>query len=99
MTTQPTPNGTGPDIAGLVHLDLEARVKKGEAEYGQRLKPHNGRDALWDLYEELLDAAMYARQAIYERDNPEPSDHREHLNPFQAGRCVTSNCPGCMNCQ
>ena len=39
----------------------------GEAEYGERLKPHNGRDALLDAYQEALDLAMYLRQAIAER--------------------------------
>lgn len=56
-----------PDIATIVQKDIESRVVKGEKEYGERLKPHNGRRALQDLYEELLDAAMYIRQEIYER--------------------------------
>jgi hypothetical protein len=69
---QPRPAGTGPDIAKLVHAELEARVKKGAKQYGQRLKAHNGRDALWDAYEEAIDMALYLRQAIFERDNPKP---------------------------
>lgn len=42
--------------------DLEARARMGEAKYGQRLRAHNGRDALVDLYQELLDAAVYSGQ-------------------------------------
>lgn len=55
------------EIMPLVLADIEARVAKGTKEYGEPLTSHNGRDALWDLYEELLDACMYIRQAIVER--------------------------------
>ena len=65
---QPTPNGNGVDVAALVHRDIELRADVGRKKYGERLQPHNGRDALVDLYQELLDAACYARQAIFERD-------------------------------
>jgi hypothetical protein len=58
------------DIKELVVKDLEQRSLKGSLEYGGPLRAHNGRDALWDAYEEALDLAMYLRQAIWERDNP-----------------------------
>lgn len=45
---QPTPSGTGADIAQLVQADIEARAEKGEATYGERLRAGNGRDALVD---------------------------------------------------
>ncbi len=48
-------------------IDLEARARMGEAKYGTRLKAHNGRDALVDLYQELLDAWVYLRQHIEEQ--------------------------------
>lgn len=60
-----------PVIGALVAFDLSIRVKKGIETYGVPLQPFNGRDALWDIYEELLDACCYLRQAIYERDFPE----------------------------
>lgn len=63
---QPLPKGTGPEIAPLVVADLQARVSAGEKKYGERLRAHNGRDALLDAYQEALDLAMYLRQAIYE---------------------------------
>jgi hypothetical protein len=67
---QQAPDGadSSPDICTLVQNDLEARAQKGLATYGQRLKPHNGRDALVDAYQEALDLCMYLRQAIEERD-------------------------------
>lgn len=57
-----------PAIQSLVMADIEARTKVGIERYGTPLQAHNGRDALRDLYEELLDAANYTRQLIYERD-------------------------------
>lgn len=52
------------------HNDLKdallERKQKGLDAYGSLLQPHNGRDALQDLWEELLDAAVYARQACFE---------------------------------
>lgn len=65
---QQMPYGKGVDVANLVHTDLEARIAKGRLQYGERLTSFNGRDALMDLYQELLDACVYCRQAIAERD-------------------------------
>lgn len=57
------------EILPLVQTDLDARIAKGAEQYGERLTSHNGRDALWDAYEEALDLCMYLRQAIAERDS------------------------------
>jgi hypothetical protein len=65
---------TGPTSAArtqvlpLVEADLRARIAKGASEYGEPLTTRNGRDALWDAYEEALDLALYLRQAIAERE-------------------------------
>lgn len=64
------------DAAGnLVTIAAEkwAQQCAGIVERGGRyrrgpLQGFNGRDALWDLYEELFDAVQYLRQALYERD-------------------------------
>jgi hypothetical protein len=45
---------------------LSKRLCLGVERYGQPLRAHNGRDAGQDLLEELLDAAVYARQRIEE---------------------------------
>ena len=42
--------------------EMEARRDVGLERYGQPLQANNGRVALRDLIEELLDAAVYARQ-------------------------------------
>jgi hypothetical protein len=64
---QPPPRpGTG-DIWKLVIADMEERRLVGIEEYKTPVQAFNGRDALWDAYEEALDLAVYLRQAIEER--------------------------------
>jgi hypothetical protein len=71
---QPMPTGNGIDVATEAAADLrrmghpelaediEARIRLGERKYGVRLKPHNGRDAMLDLHQELCDALVYSKQ-------------------------------------
>ena len=56
------------EIWPIVLQDMIRRDHIGQASYGVPLTAHNGRDALWDAYEEALDLCAYLRQAIYERD-------------------------------
>lgn len=63
----PQPNSK-PAVWDLVIADMRQRDEHGTAHYGTRLQPHNGRDALVDAYQEVLDAAAYLRQVIFERD-------------------------------
>jgi hypothetical protein len=63
----PTP-GEGPASWDGVIDKMRGRDRLGESRYGTRLRPHNGRDALRDLQEELLDGAVYAENALRERD-------------------------------
>lgn len=65
---QQRPNGIGPDIADLVCRDILARKAEGAKKYGQPLRAFNGRSALVDAYQEVLDLAQYLRQAIAEQD-------------------------------
>lgn len=68
-TEQPTPAPNHhPAVWDLVMKDMEARDQLGESRYGTRLQPHNGRDALKDAYQEVLDLAVYLRQELYQRD-------------------------------
>lgn len=59
-----------PDVQSAVIADMEARRQVGLTRYGTALQPHNGRDALLDLYEELLDGCMYLKQVMIERAVP-----------------------------
>ena len=63
-----------PDISitDLVKQDLDEQRRKGRVIYGEELRPFNGRDALQDAYEEALDMACYLKQAMIERDTPQP---------------------------
>lgn len=67
------------DLGAIRHV-VAARVAQREqvgiGRYGTSLQPWNGRDALRDLDDELVDACQYARQAIAELDDavPEPPD-------------------------
>ena len=56
-------------ITDAVKQDLDARRHFGIRTYGRELAPNNGRDALWDAYEEALDLACYLKQALIERDD------------------------------
>lgn len=64
---QPAPKGSGNPILGMVLADLTNRALEGKEKYGEPLLAHNGRNPLWDAYQEALDLAMYLRQAIEER--------------------------------
>ena len=64
----PTPNDR-PAIWDLVIEDMKARDRVGRERYRTPLQPFNGRDALTDLYQELLDATVYCRQEIEERES------------------------------
>jgi len=63
---QPDPKGEGDPILGMVLADLTNRALEGNKKYGEPLKAHNGRNGLWDAYQEALDLCMYLRQVIEE---------------------------------
>lgn len=66
---QPAPKSNSkPACWDLVLIDMRNRDAIGRHRYGVPLQPENGRDALKDAYAEVLDCAVYLRQAIYERD-------------------------------
>ena len=68
-TEQPEPiRNDKPACWDLVMSDMRDRDAWGRSKYGTPLQPFNGRDALTDIYQEILDAAVYMRQLIFERD-------------------------------
>jgi hypothetical protein len=64
---QAMPRGRGADIARLVEADLEARVEMGRVQYGERLRAHNGRDAMVDALQEGYDLVLYLKQCEVEQ--------------------------------
>ena len=83
----PTPNDN-PGVHSMVIADIEARRALGVSRYGVALQAGNGRDALRDAYEEILDCAAYLRQAIEERDMARRVEEGARL-------CRSSTCPPC----
>ena len=66
---EPKPKkNTNPAIWDLVLKDIKDRDDYGLKKYGTRLRPFNGRDALIDAYQEVLDLVVYLRQLIYEKE-------------------------------
>jgi hypothetical protein len=68
-TPQPPPVPSDhPAVWDMVIADMKERDRIGVEKYGVRLRPFDGRDSLVDLYQELLDASVYARKEIHERE-------------------------------
>lgn len=84
----PIPNAA-PSIQSRVRADLEAREQVGIRRYGTPLQPFNGRKALLDLYEELLDATCYIKQHLVEqgleREPVKPDTEATEHEPMQIG--------------
>ncbi|HAQ03028.1 TPA: hypothetical protein DCQ22_04010 [Candidatus Nomurabacteria bacterium] len=57
-----------PNVWDLVLQDMQARDVMGLQKYKTHLQPFNGRDPLWDAYQEALDLVVYLRQAIFEKE-------------------------------
>lgn len=78
---QPAPTGNGHVVGQRVIADIAERIKVGKAKYGTELRTNNGRDALVDAYQEILDLAQYVKQELMERDSrkPAPAFNRENL--------------------
>jgi hypothetical protein len=81
--------GSARHIRDRVADDLEGRKQFGLAKYGTTLQAHNGRDALLDLYDELLDAVCYARQRLIETS----PDSLEYLILFETYDDIVSHLP------
>lgn|SRR5512139_180616 len=65
---QPLPAPGKAIVLDQVLKDIQERSDTGLRKYGVRLQTNNGRDALWDSYQEAIDLVMYLRQALLERE-------------------------------
>lgn len=63
-----------------VERDIRERDKAGETKYGTRLRLRNGRNAKVDLYQELLDAVVYATQSYFEQPPPRDPHARSRID-------------------
>lgn len=64
----PPQDSSSPAMWDLVIQDMKDRDNFGFQKYKKRLQANNGRNPLKDAYDEVLDLAVYLRQAIYEKD-------------------------------
>ena len=71
VTPQPAPHSGKLTVIDYVLADTTERAAMGVQKYGTHLQTHNGRDALWDAYQEAMDLCMYLRQAILEQEKSE----------------------------
>lgn len=67
---QPLPQPGKVDVQLYLMKAIAARREHGIRKYGQPLESSNGRVALLDLWEELLDALSYLTQALVEQGVP-----------------------------
>lgn len=73
-TPEPMPDRTRErqvDVFDYVFSDIKARRDYGRVEYGGPLVTNDGRNSLWDAYQEALDLAVYLRKAIIEQTQKE----------------------------
>lgn len=84
-------DGIGPDCWELVLADMRDRRQMGIDKYGKPLRPDNGRDALVDAYQEVLDLTVYLRQAIEQQRAVEHRINEEILSKISAQNKILSN--------
>lgn len=64
---QPLPRPGSRDVQQALINAISERRAYGISKYGQPLETHNGRDALRDAWEEVIDLAAYLTQLRLER--------------------------------
>lgn len=69
LKKQPRPKPGNINVGEIVIQDMESRIRMGKRKHGVVLQINNGRDAMWDAYQEALDLVMYLRQVILEKEN------------------------------
>lgn len=86
-THEPAPKPGRQAVITQVITDIFDRAAMGQEKYGTLLMTHNGRDPLWDAYQEAIDLVMYLRQAIMERE-----EARETLPFSEPPSCNEEEC-------
>ena len=65
---QPDPKQGEQVVVDAVLADIRERAETGKRKYGTYLETNNGRNPLWDAYQEAIDLVMYLRQALLEQE-------------------------------
>jgi hypothetical protein len=66
---QPDPQQGEQVVVDVVLSDIRERAETGKRKYGTYLETNNGRNPLWDAYQEAIDLVMYLRQVILEQEH------------------------------
>jgi hypothetical protein len=66
---EPMPSIGKTIVVEAVIADHRERAEFGQKKYGRLLETHNGRNALVDAYQEVMDASLYFKQALMEYDD------------------------------
>ena len=66
--SQPCPLIGNQIVVDIVLSDIRERAEMGKQKYGFYLQTNNGRDPLWDAYQEAIDLVMYLRQELLEKE-------------------------------
>lgn len=74
-------------VRAAIVKDMTDRDTWGRTKYGTPLQPYNGRDALVDFYQELLDGVVYSAQYSWElaHSNDVLSDAHETVEKMYQG--------------
>lgn len=74
-----------PSIHDLLIESIKSRKAFGKEKYGTELQAGNGRDALKDMLDELIDAAVYTMKEIAERENDQGVAAEAYAHGYKAG--------------
>lgn len=66
---EPMPERGDKIVVDELIKDIQDRKQFGFGKYGTYLMANNGRNALVDMYQELLDALIYCKQILIETEN------------------------------
>ena len=81
----------GKKVLDEVLKDLTLRAETGKEKYGTYLRTDNGRDAMVDCYQEILDAAMYIKQKLMEEGEVSPYRSWDFCKSIQCSGVVGSH--------
>jgi len=74
--SQPAPKSGKIIVVDKVIEDIRERAEVGKRKYGTYLCTDNGREALWDAYQEAIDLVCYLKQKLLELEQEQME--REH---------------------
>jgi hypothetical protein len=88
VSHEPVPFPGTAEVLPELLKDIQVKAESGRVKYGTLLQTNNGRRALADLYQELIDACFYVKQELMERANGNVAPMFEYLADSEASRDV-----------